>query len=145
MDLWPDEIEAIDEIKSPVTILKEQASLLGNKTKNVLKAEVRPTNRVGEEFSYRFFLVAPALQDYHYELFTIWHTITLYPVKFLVDSEIAEEFKIGKDRTLNAHSEEKFIEILERILKSKKTVEVMQVLLAQSTDYDPKTKTASAW
>jgi hypothetical protein len=39
VDLWPEEIAKV-KIKSPVPILNEQASLLGQKTQNIILAEV---------------------------------------------------------------------------------------------------------
>ena len=40
--LWPSDIAKVDEIRSPLAILKEQASQLGRATKNILVAEVLP-------------------------------------------------------------------------------------------------------
>ena len=46
IDLWPNELSTVDQ-RSPLTILKEQASLLGEKTQNIVIAvlEYYPSRR----------------------------------------------------------------------------------------------------
>ncbi len=79
MDLWPQNLESLAPARAPVTILREQASLLGRKTKNLLEGEiVQVTPYKAEEdaeFVYRFNIMAPALGDYRYGLFT---TVNLF-------------------------------------------------------------------
>ena len=96
VDLWPEVMENT-EVRAPVTILKEQAALLGNKTKNLVIAQVsKPIDLLvqveeriknnslgsskGKTLYHSFYLVAPALNNYQYELFTIANDINLYPV-----------------------------------------------------------------
>ena len=43
-DLWPDDI-AVTSLQVPVTILRQQATLLGEKTKNLVEGEVSSTPR----------------------------------------------------------------------------------------------------
>src|SRR5262245_24332447 len=102
--LWP-KIELATP-KSPVSILEEQASLLGSQTRNLVIAEVgvfhssstgfdtitaresKPVKGWREEvtaiqqppkFRYSFDLVGPALDHYRYQLFTVSYGIELYP------------------------------------------------------------------
>jgi hypothetical protein len=67
VDLWPENIGS-PEITAPVSILKRQASLLGEKTNNVVEAEVQKGNdawwTTSEDMIYNFYLVAPALGKY---------------------------------------------------------------------------------
>ncbi|MCX7015722.1 MAG: hypothetical protein NTW86_24745, partial [Candidatus Sumerlaeota bacterium] len=87
-DLWPDKI-GTELPKPPVQIVKEQAALLGERTRNVVCAEVLPVEtETPYEFSYGFFIVGPALGNYRYRLFSILHDIDLYPVRFDVDRDI---------------------------------------------------------
>ena len=95
-DLWPEDIGPIPESKGPVIILREQASLLGKKTNNLVEAEVvqlepsRPEPPIvavqiepsmfETRFNYAFLIVAPPLNNYRYKLFTISHGIDAYPV-----------------------------------------------------------------
>jgi hypothetical protein len=152
-DLWPPNL-ATTTGRSPLTVLKEQASLLGLKTKNIVKAGVRrfpatppsPSTRFvtpampallhDEPFQYAFFLEAPALDNYAYRLFSAAYNVNLYPVRFSIDQDIASELQAGGD-DLIAASEEEFTRLLRLILGSQKTRNVINALLSQSTDLAP--------
>src|SRR5258708_10852906 len=158
-DLWPEDIAQVSN-KAPVTILKEQASLLGQRTKNIVTAEVRQLEQsseyeiVGEirsgelgnrphyDFNYRFYIVAPALQDYHFKLFDLSHNVELYPAVFKLDSEIANELQVPLYSALTAGiaptpfsvaSESELLSELRNIFAARKTLRVIASLLGQST------------
>lgn len=156
IDLWPQDIIENNESRAPVTILKEQAALLGQKTKNLLKAEVRwytpgtlekvssnelrylfdtvqeAQGEVQQSFSYAFYFVAPTLDNYRYKLLTISHGIPWYPVMFKIDKGISSEIS-GQNKPIIANSEEEFIDILEKIFKANKTKQIMKSILAQTS------------
>lgn len=146
VDLWPENI-VYDQIKAPVTILKEQASLLGKKTKNIVIARVEVLQAVSRrQFAYNFLLIAPALGNYRYQLFTMTHGIELYPVEFQLDEDMAKELQIlaansnNQNPIIRAETEAQFLEILQMILRSEKTMHVIRSILAQSvglSDTDP--------
>jgi hypothetical protein len=143
IDLWPSEFSTVDQ-RSPLTILKEQASLLGEKTQNIVIAELEYTPPAGGwrqnnyPFKYGFVLTCPALGNYRFRLFSIGYDIYMYPVRFDLDSDVAGEIlkdthvELGKDGTFQASYEEEFIEILKRIFSSRKTVQVIRALLSQA-------------
>ncbi|GAB4231481.1 MAG: hypothetical protein Kow00121_59790 [Elainellaceae cyanobacterium] len=143
IDLWPEGIET-NRVKSPVTILREQGSLLGQKTKNLVQGEVMESSGRENLFVYSFFIVAPALSHYRYKLFTIRHDVSLYPVRVDVEDRIFDEvdsqFQTGRSDPdgepllsyLQADSEEKFLELLREIFKSQKAIQVVTSLLSQS-------------
>ncbi len=143
IDLWPEGIET-NRVKSPVTILREQGSLLGQKTKNLVQAEVMEASGQHNEFVYSFFIVAPALSHYRYKLLTIRHDVGLYPVKIDVEERIVQEIspqfqyeQVNPDGELiktylEANSEEEFLELLREIFKSEKAIAVVTSLLSQS-------------
>jgi hypothetical protein len=141
IDLWPKDIE-YTELRAPATIIKEQASLLGQKTKNLLKAEVlfSKTLETQDSFYYTFYFVAPTLNNYRYKLFTISHGIKLYPVEINIDYDInAEISPQEKDGNLVAHSEDEFLEILHKIFNADTTKQIMKSILAQTNfNYDEK-------
>lgn len=88
-------------------------------------------------FYYDFYLIGPVLDGYRYKLFTIGNSIDLYPVVFFLDDEIRSELLNEESgKRIVAESEEEFMEILRRILNSKKTVRVINAILAQS-GYEP--------
>ena len=143
IDLWPKELSTVDQ-RSPLTILKEQASLLGEKTQNIVIAVLAnydmfgPSTVSGYPFKYEFVLTCPALGNYRFRLFSIGYDIYMYPVCFDLDSDVAREIiedthvEPGKDGTFQATNEEEFIEILKRIFSSRKAVQVIRALLSQA-------------
>ena len=131
LNLWPDDIApSVPNPNLPVIIVREQASLLGKKTNNLIEAEVMQVVDP-EKFIYNFLIVAPVLNSYKYRLFTILHHISPYPVVFDIDKEVCEELDLGKSEYM-AQSEIEFIEILRAVLHTKKTQEVIGTLLSMS-------------
>jgi hypothetical protein len=149
MDLWPEDIAVPSDAKAPISILREQASLLGEKTNNVIEAEVRRTNledaRIeGSPFRYGFFLVAPALGKYRYKLFSIEHGPELYPVIIIVEPDIAREMREKKliapknplsdaPVGIRVTTEESFLRFLKAIFGASKTRKLIQGIQAQAS------------
>ena len=160
-DLWPDSIETA-KVKSPAALLREQASLLGRKTRNLVQAEVKGGGRQrdyfenvitesilkqaefkGESpqrdyFHYSFQIVAPALDYYRYELFTITHDIQLYPLIICLEHDIYSEIERfsnflvkTEENKFEIKSENEFLEILKAVFGSEKTRRVITALLSQ--------------
>ncbi|MDM8530493.1 hypothetical protein QUF63_04925 [Anaerolineales bacterium HSG25] len=149
IDLWPNDI-TVDQVsvRAPVNILREQASVLAQKTQNLVKADVQPYERefwelgkdvVGikepldmpsQPFKYSFELVAPVLNNYSYLLFAIFHNVDMYPTQV----KLAKSLHVDKEtRELSANTEEEFLTILGDIFKAPKTKTIIQSLIAQST------------
>jgi hypothetical protein len=61
-----------------VSILKQQAALLGEKTRQLVKDEV-VTQATGNLFVHYFYIAAPTL-SYKFELFTLSHGVNFYPL-----------------------------------------------------------------
>lgn len=145
-DLWPDDITPEDDLRAPITILKEQASLLGKKTNNLVKGEVERDiedyTSTRDYFIYNFFLVAPALEDYHYLLFDIVYHIPFYPVVIgHMDDDTLKEINYQKDWSkseLIAPSEEELIKMLGLIFKAKRTKFIIKSLISQSGGINPR-------
>ena len=148
-DLWPEKLESA-KIRPPVAILKEQASLLGQKTKNVVEGAVSEvfTGDEDEEetMEYSFNLVAPALGGYRYRLFTMRHDIRMYPLIIKMEEEIFQEVNPGKpekesvqDKLLRLNhrakvdTEAEFLALLKKIFAATKTRQIIAAILAQST------------
>jgi hypothetical protein len=126
-DLWPqEEFGALGELP-PVTILREQATHLGERTHNLVEAQVRTTAPSADHFLHHFELVAPALDNYTYPLFSVAHDIRLYPltVDFHPSSSLSEGFK--------AQTQEEFLDRLRTIFASPETKRIIQALISQST------------
>lgn len=152
-DLWPSDI-AVHRVKSPVGILREQASLLGKKTNNIVQAEVQILDSIADLFGSALFIVAPALSNYRYRLLLVWHKIELYPAQIFVEDEILSELSPNVEIKLEypeyarepeqyiaIDSEEQFLNSLEMIFGSNKTRRVITALLSQSDPtWEPLTK-----
>jgi hypothetical protein len=82
-DFWPSELPDPSD-PAPVMLLKEQASLLGHKTKGELEGVVRTSTENGTIY-YSLCLKADALGDYPYKLLFIAYPaigseLGIYPI-----------------------------------------------------------------
>jgi len=117
-DLWGDIAPA--QVRTPLAILREQAALLGEKTKNLVEAKVA-TSVNGPQFVHRFNLVVPSMIQFTYELFTVRHGIEMYPINVPADPPNANVLA----------TEQEFIEWLRGELSSEGTKKIVSNLLAQ--------------
>ena len=122
-DLWPEDI-AVTDLISPISILKEQAAHLGEKTQNLVKGEVVQDSANNQSFAYSFYLVAPALQHYKYRLFRVIHPVSFYPLMLAFDVSSSQA-------TVNNQSE--LIENLRTFFADENTTKVIKALIAQSS------------
>jgi len=116
-DLWPANITE-SNLVTPVTILREQAALLGDKTKQLVTGEVQ-TATTGNLFVHSFCVAAPTL-NYRYELFRVQHPAAFYPL-VLTQGQTTTQLK----------SEEEFKNKLKEVFSSQLTLNVVHSILAQ--------------
>ncbi len=139
-DLWPDDLGAVT-LRAPVQILRQQASLLGKKTRNVVEAKVheaqpRLTLGAKEGIAFSFEFSAPALGSYSYRLFSIQHAIDIYPLRMFLDDDVFRELfadRVHSSVGVLVRNEDDFVVLLRRILAADKTKAIIRALLAQST------------
>src|SRR5215469_4106631 len=81
VDLWPADLGK-DKVITPSAILRQQASLLGKRTHNLVEAKVETTT-LRDKFIHRFVIEAPPLGNYKYTLFTLAHPVGLYPIEIV--------------------------------------------------------------
>ena len=130
-DLWPDFAPADGEVP-PITILKEQASVLGLKLKNLIEADVETA--APDCYDQRFLvhtlvLVAPVLNFYRYRLLEVQHSATeLYPVTIKASSDDPA----NAISNIRADNQDEFKDALKNIFASAQTKRVIENLLAQS-------------
>lgn len=141
-DLWPE--IGVPNIRTPVSVLREQASLLGAKTNNVLEGDVTKVDgavhwAVSWEFIYVFHIVAPLLKDFRYRLLSIAHRIDMYPLRVRLSEELVREitdagapFIFNSYYVAETENEEAFMELIRLTLNSAKTMKIIHSLLAQS-------------
>jgi hypothetical protein len=119
------------KLRTPVTILKEQATELGNATNGVLSAEVISYSKaygnatLPDSFpgGTRLDIKIPILKDYRVSLLDYRHDITMYPGILHVS------FGGGSTGISN---EEEFIVALKNALSSDSTKNVLGNLLSQA-------------
>ncbi len=135
-NLWG-ELPQSENIRTPYTILKEQASLLTEITKGLLIGEVNISPEVDDVIKFASSILgersqsfvaflrikAPSLNNYTYSVVKIQYPIKLYPV--LVKSLVVENFQ------RECSSEEEFEKALGQILSSQEVKQVISALLAQ--------------
>ena len=127
VDLWPEDIGVAEDMVSPASVLREQAALLGQKTKNLVQAEARMTGESKDaEFAYSFYLLAPAMGSYRFHLFYILHPLDFYPLKFGCDYVEPTVEIIA--------SEEGLLRKLRDVFAAEKTVRVIKAIIAQSKE-----------
>ena len=135
-DLWPSDIGSFDGV-APISILKEQASLLGKKTSNVIEGFVESVDsdwwNSSTDFHYAFYINAPTLA-YRYRLFVMSHPIDFYPIKLKPASDIVHDTfqEADKNEIVTLQDEDQFIAALSKIFAARKTRKVISSLLAQS-------------
>jgi len=118
-DYWP--IDLLDNIpRTPKMILDEQAMALGPKTKHVVEARVRTSSDEEGDLHHYFQLVCRDLSNYHYTLFSIWHSLELYPVH----SEEDPKKELKDEQELRAY--------LKSVLQSPRTLKLVRALVAQT-------------
>ncbi len=140
-NLWGD-LSTLEVVRTPKSILEEQAAVLRQATQGMLTAEVVDAGwrtvsgkhgsllnfpfdnakDTAKNFAYDFELVAPAM-NYRYTLLTVVHDIDLYPVQ-LVGPAIP-----GSAR---CDDEDAFVVRVQEILSSDKTRRVLSRLLSQT-------------
>lgn len=116
-DFWGEIAPA--QVRTPVSILREQAALLGRKTNNTLEAKVSTTVSEASLFVHNFDLVVPALDGYTYRLFRLYHGADIYPVR--TDDTPQKRLE----------NEYEFSEWLRERLSSPETKRIIANLLAQ--------------
>lgn len=124
-NLWGD-IKAEESVRTPTNVLKEQAAALSQMTKGILYGKVEVGSR-GNKFKIGLSIVAPAINDYEFEVVYVEHDIELYPVNVVAAWEPYESRK-----RIECQNEEEFTVALGQILGSKRVSQVISSLIAQS-------------
>lgn len=133
-DFWGELPDASD-VELPRDILYQQAALLSQKTQGALVGEVRPVDSsqdrdahgVGTDgIIWALEIRIPRMNHYRYEVFTVSHSIRLYPVKIIV---LLDEWE-----QIICEDTESFKSTLRDILRHDATRKVIRSLRAQAQD-----------
>ncbi len=124
-DLWPD-FQAPEAVNSPVFLLKEQAAALQKKTKGLVLAMLRSASTPGGNFWVGFDLYSRALGEYSYRLFEVTYPPEFVPITL-----------ITTDGPQTAETLEQFKRLLESVIRSLRTKQVIEAIMAQATALGP--------
>ena len=128
-DLWPSDIAAVAVAPpSPVTILRQQGYLLGQKTQNFVIGEVE-SGGSDRAFQHSFFISATLLNT-RVHVFTVQHGIELYPAK--IHTVWGKEPRLSNE----APDVTAFISSVSSILSAAEVRELVHSLLRQCRDID---------
>lgn len=121
-NFWGD-LPDIGSLRTPSSVLREQAAKLGDLTAHVLEGKVESGTTSDNSFIHELNVVAPLLNEYTLTVVTVYHDLSLYPLRLrtFYDYQLIE----CKDET-------KFNEALKRILSAKEVRNAIATLLAQS-------------
>ena|SRR5437762_14332751 len=122
-DLWPEDIGTDVNVISPVSILREQATFLGQRTKNLIEGKVVSSQTSTDQFAHAFFLYVPSMNHYKYLLFNVIHPIDFYPLA-IVSEPLHKQLAPAK-------TEEEFIKLLKEIFSDPKTKAIIASLISQ--------------
>jgi len=120
-NLWP-KFEA-SKIDSPKTKMLEQANFLSENTKNLLVGKVATSNNGPERIVHTFKVIAPAMANYAYNLFSVSHGPIYYPLTIHYQG-----------KAMNAHNEEDLLQRMGEIFNDDGAKKVISSLLAQSME-----------
>ncbi len=121
-NLWPADFGEI-VLRTPVSILREQALALGQRTSNIVVGRVFPAGAPAGRFRHAFALVCAPL-GYQATFLYVEHGIELYPVDIFVEGE--------EGPPIRSDTPEDFAARLKEIFAREKTKRTIASLIAQS-------------
>jgi len=123
--LWGD-LSQPEIVRTPFTILKEQAAILSKATNGLLVGDVARSQSPGQQNVLSILVlrvIAPSLDDYRYSILEVCHDITLYPLEL-------RDFSGNETYSKQCDSEEAFEQALGEILSSPPVRKVISALLS---------------
>jgi hypothetical protein len=120
-NLWGD-LSTLKKIRTPKTLLLEQAEILSQAPGGVVRGQVDTTQN-GDILYNKLTIVAPALDNYSYAVCVVRHDVELYPCS-IYDQRTTQWTKCENEADLK--------EKLGAILSGEKTRRVIEALLSQS-------------
>jgi hypothetical protein len=116
-------IPDVTAVRTPLGILREQASALTGQTKGVLVGVV-DFKREGETLEIGLSVLVPALNDYQYRILIYEQPITIFPGWFRGPDDILKRLD----------DEDEFTDEIKAALSSAKVKNVLTSLLSQAVD-----------
>ena len=136
-DLWPPDFGTSSQ-PSPASILRQQAHLLGQRTRNVVVGEIESKSEGRGRFLHQFVLAAPLL-DFRQPLLHIRHGVEVYPVELAVYDDSGAHVV-----NISAVNSEQFMSALKSHLAAERIVRLVRSLVDQCRDPDDRPEDAGA-
>jgi hypothetical protein len=99
-NLWGD-LGLEELIRTPVDILKEQANLLSTLTKGILFGDIKINKGTAGEIYLEMSIVAPAMDNYRFNVLDIKHGLELYPAIVVQPNSNRKKNRVPKRRGIN--------------------------------------------
>jgi hypothetical protein len=137
-NLWPN-FDEIQKIKTPKEVLEEQGKILPKLTNGYVYSTIDPstlfntdfTINTKYDFTYDFNIKGRDVENYKFKLFTIGHTISIYPIRMRLDPEIRKEIGL-KNLDVIIDNNNDFVNILREILNSDRLKYVIASIISLS-------------
>ena len=121
-NLWG-ELPTVEHARTPLSILREQANLLGQLTDRLLEGEIVVNSSSVEQLEAHLNIVAPTLGGYSVTILILRYGLDMYPVQ--IQHALEESVRIS------AKDEESLLNALKRIFTSASVQKVIKSLLMQ--------------
>lgn len=120
---WPTDFGVAMEV-TPLTILKEQATFLGQRTRNLIEGRVQTKVEDKMELRHALYLIVPTLSNYRFFLLSVHQKPGINPIRI---------FDATSDREMIARDFDEFTGTLEEILSSDRVKRIVGNLLTYAT------------
>ena len=120
-NLWGD-LPNVSDLRTPLTVLREQASVLATMSGGLLEGHVVVQNMVGQITRLTLSSVAPTLDSYAVAIASVEHEMGFYPA-FVRNALTGDKYTIGNEADLK--------EALRDLLSSPSVRKVLTGLLVQ--------------
>jgi hypothetical protein len=122
ISLWPNDLTQSEPVRTPIHMLREQATSLGQMTNGLVLGEVDIFKQefTRNQITLVFNLRVPTLDDYRYELFRISHSVDGYPAELS-----CEKPKIDK----GIENEDQLKDELKKIFNASETKRIIRTLI----------------
>lgn len=128
--LWS--IPATENVRPPLTIMKEQATALTEQTRGSLVGSVE-TAEYGGGLKVNLAVHVPALNNYRYHVLTYTQPITMYPGRLASEIPVASLLNgYAPPQSIEVENEQEFLEALKRLLTSDEMKQLVSSLLVQA-------------
>ncbi len=129
--LWS--IPPADNVRAPLTIMKEQATVLTEQTRGSLVGSVETDAYGAGDLVINLSIQVPSLNNNKYRLMTYTQPITMYPGTLASGVPKASgSHQYAPPQSIEVENEEEFLAALKRLLSSDEVKHLLSSLLVQS-------------